>query len=184
MEESLTTKQIPEGLRLASPLEFPMPCRPGDLTIEQWWVPGLNKAEEVEAAARLLHHSLVYDTWVGVQMTMLVEVIRLEFELKQEKDTIETEQAKYDLLNACTFGLFGFFRGRPIDDLPELPMSGVLARGIDFLHAGLVGLETKGLVVPLIQGQSLIDDGLNIFFPTPELVARVLKAQGGQRQAA
>lgn len=171
-----------------------MPCSPKEFHIMKWACPcTFDRAEREEAAARILAHSQRLDTWVGVSWLKLVEMMQEDFalahrgqELRHQNELERKRVASHMqwrwLKCLLTLGLYAAYVPKPVAQLvapPELPYTHIFYRGPDFVAEGINELIDQRLLRHVKQ-----DDGQDVFFPTPAMVARILEAQSQQPAAA
>lgn len=183
-------KQIVDG---CFALDEPMPCNPGDIRLWRWVLPStLDHAEPEEAAARILHFSQQLDQWVGVSFALLVKMMREEFNEanrlqaarrhnREEERRHHEALVKYYLLSVVTLGLYALFVWRPtkcVEALPDvnLPFSGIFAFGPEFVIRGIRDLVKRDFLRLHTVGKG--DNASDVFFPTPQLVTRIMEVQG------
>ncbi|MBI3255569.1 MAG: hypothetical protein HYZ63_01210 [Candidatus Andersenbacteria bacterium] len=169
--------------------EEEMSNRPGDLKISRWALPAtLGRAEPEEAAARILHFSQQLNTWVGVSWPRLVQMMKEEYEAHErfnaanEQRYREREQKvrRYMVLCILTLGIYALFAPKPTEvpsDLPadDLPFTGIFPFGPQHVVTGVQELLRDGLIRSEVTAEG--EEGIQVFFPTCELVRRILKAQ-------
>jgi hypothetical protein len=182
-------REIEKGLFVA---EEPMPCRPEALTIYPYvLVSTLGRAEQEEAAARILSFSQRLGQWVGVSWKRLAEMMIAEFETMQkieearrhnweEKGRVHEAMRSYHLLSMLTLGIYMLLRSKPTAQLKEeprekLPFSGIYMFGPDHVATGIRELLETGMLRQMTEsdGESTVD----VFFPTPTLIERIMQVQ-------
>lgn len=171
--------------------EFPllgeMPCRADQLRrIVRYAAPStLGKAEDEEAAVRLLWPSAHSGEWFSVTWLHLVTQMKGEYEVDQARECVKlhnlaeryvTHQARqvYWLLSIATFGIYALFACYPMPNLQEvpdtdLPFSLVPLYGPQAIVGGIQRLISRQLV--LVKKESDVE----VLFPTPELVRAIAK---------
>lgn len=167
-----------------------MPCSPRELLrFTPYVLPGtLGRFEPEEAAARILTFSQQLDQWVGVSWLKLIETIRQDYETEQRvKDTKERNYAEmqryafalqsYRRKCVLTLGIYALFVAKPIvpqtSETPNesVPFSGIFVFGPRHVINGIHELIDRGLLRRVIKGEG--ENALDVFFPTPALVAAV-----------
>ena len=182
-------QEIPPGLY---PYEGEMPCTPRSINIYHYLIPStLGKAEKEEAAARINFFSQQLDHWVGVSWGRLAEMMQEDLDLRQqvqavnhhnfeEYQRIRKEKVKYYAFSALTFGLYAIFVKRPVPQLQDspgqLPLTTLFLTGSQPVIAAIHQLIDEGLLSLKTQGSE--EDPIDIFFPTPQLIERIMARQG------
>ena len=168
------------------------PTLPEDFTVKRYVLPGtVERPEMEEAAARILHPSVLLGQWTGVSMAELYD------ELDEEKRTLVDNSRRLDadaktlsrwkwaftgyvivaVVTVC-IGLFFLRRPiRPASTVVPLPESGTFGqRGGDYVTDGLQWLIGARLVATM-EGPPVPEGGNDVLlFPTPQLVEIALAA--------
>ncbi len=137
--------QVQEGLFM---VEEQMPCSPKAIIIHYYSLPStLDRAEQEEAAARILLFSQQLNRWVGVSWHHLAETMQNECERVQNNDIPNN----------------------------EIPFSGIFVFGLQYIIRGINELVEKSLLYRVTVGEG--DNALDVFFPTSALVSRIMQKQ-------
>ena len=115
-------------------------------------------AESEEAAARILHFSQQLDQWVGVSWTCLGQMMKKEYE--EEKQLFVQKPTKNGEESLET----------------NLPLSGIFAFGPQYVVSGIHDLVKRGFLRQRTKSEG--DNAYDVFFPTPQLVTRIMEMQG------
>lgn len=182
--------QVQEGLFA---VEEQMPCSPKDIAIYHYALPStLDRAEQEEAAARILSFSQQLDQWVGVSWRCLVEMMQKDYEKYRlveearshnfdEQWLVQDAVRKYYILCALTFGIYALFVAKPTAQMREVPEVEILFSGIFAFGPHHVVTGIRELLERRMLRQVTKDEGKNAFdvlFPTPTLVSRIMQKQG------
>lgn len=175
-------------------LEEEMPCRPREIGIGRYFLPAtLGRAEQEEAAARILSFSHQLDQWVGVSWPKLVDMMKEDFKKDEAVRKIlnrhnERMREWYRQLHShfwlCIFtlGLYGLFvkkPQRPRDEKEEevdVPFSIIYTHGPDSIVEGIKELVSRNMLKHIDKEEG--ENAILVFFPTPALVSRILEVQG------
>ncbi len=182
-------KQIENGI---FSMEESMPCSPKDFGLALYALPStLNRAEREEAAARILSFSKKLGQWVGVSWTRLAEMMQADYEAHQtlirlrqnnaqKQETYLQARRNYILLSLITLGIYALFASKPVMELQEppsenLPFSGIYVFGPNHVITGIHELVDSGMLKREEIGEG--DGALDVFFPTPSLIQRIMEVQ-------
>lgn len=174
-------------------MEERMPCSPRDLKIYPYVLIGtLGWAESEEAAARVITFSQQLDQWVGVSWPRILEMMQQDYELHQKSQEVRhhnlekqwrvaRELRRRRIFCILTLGLYTLFVSKPtaqMHDEPteKVPVSTIFLMGPQGVVNGIHELIEKGMLrhVQEDKGESILD----VFFPTPALIARIMQKQG------
>jgi len=127
-------------------MKMVMPCDPNSLgTVSRYSLPNtLGQVEEEEVAARIISIAQDMGEWCGISLYYLFDIAA--------EEVVEYHHRK------------GWVLGK---EFKEVPFSGVYFFGPEYLWKGIFGLLEKKLI------QVFLYDGIDIIFPTPELVYRI-----------
>ena len=170
-----------------------MPCSPKAIAIYHYALPlTLDRAEREEAAARILSFSQQLDQWVGVSWHRLAEMMQKEYETHRsveearshnfdEQWRVQRAVRRYYILCALTLGIYALFVAKPTAQMREVPdakvpFSGIFLFGPQHVVTGIHELIEKGLLRQVTEGEG--ENALDVFFPTPALVSRIMQKQG------
>ncbi len=180
--------------------EFPsdgeMPCRADQLRkrFVPYMAPStLGKAEDEEAAMRIIYPSIYHGEWVGVTLKYLVKKMQLEFEAERAvanvvshniNEDLEAEKARqrYVLLCVLTLGIYALFASWPKPNRKEvtyvppqhlnsMPVSVLPVYGPDAIVNAISRLINQGLV------KVKKEQDIEVLFPTPTLVKVVAQIE-------
>lgn len=182
-------EKIADGLFAA---EEPMPCSPGELSIMRWAIPhALDRSEPEEAAARILSFSQEHDRWVGVSWGTIRQMMDAECALYQriraakqhnfnEGNRLEHALLMYRLKCFFSLGVYRLFASIPTADVVEepdetVPLTGIFVFGPKHVIRGVRELIDRKLVKRVLLYDH--NDKLEVLFPTPALIERIMKAQ-------
>ena len=174
-------------------VEEQMPCSPGAITLLRYVIPStIDRAECEEAAARILSFSQQRDQWVGVSWRRLAEMMQKESETHRsigearshsfgELRRVQRAVRRYYILCALTLGVYALFVAKPTAQIREgpsakVPFSGIFISGADHVIIGILELLDKGFLRLGTKGEG--ENALEVFFPTPALVSRIMQQQG------
>lgn len=186
MEE--TKRKLPEGLYEAT---VPLRGNPAELRekMRHYVAPStLGKAEDEEAAMRIIWPSIEQGQWLGVTWQYMVEQMRRErhdsevietdrmIKSKKQWFVVKAERQRYLLLCLLTLGLYCLFSQWPqvvrleAPDTDDVPISVVtLYGGPQPIVDGVYRLLERKLVT------TTIENNVEIIFPTQELINAVTK---------
>lgn len=182
--------QVQEGLFA---VEEQMPCSPKAIVVYHYALPStLDRAEREEAAARILSFSQQLDQWVGVSWRRLAEMMQKEYEMYQsikearihdfyEQSHVQREVRRYYIICVLTLGVYALFVTKPkaqMHEVPDakVPFSGIFMFGPNHVITGILELIENGLLRRVTEGKG--ENALDVFFPTPALVSRIIQKQG------
>ena len=182
--------QIKEGL---FEVEEQMPCSPEAIAVCHYVLPStLDGVEPEEAAARIISFSQQLNQWVGVSWRCLAEMIQKEYKTHErikearthnfnERWRIQREVRRYHILCAITLGIYAAFVAKPTTQMREIPdenipYSGIFLLGPQHVFKGIDELLKRGFLRKVIEGEG--ENALDVFFPTPALVSRIMQKQG------
>ena len=179
-------KEIQTGLY---EVEEQMPCSPTDIGINLYALPAtLDRMEREEAAARILSFSKELNQWVGVSWQRLIQQMQKDLEEHQaDQNEVEDyhrvlqEFRKYRLLNFLTLGLYSRFIKKPVvPEFPEynLPFTGIFLWGAEHVITGIRELTEAGMLRIETEEGGESEEALDVFFPTPALIQRIMEKQG------
>ncbi|MDP2741665.1 MAG: hypothetical protein Q8O66_03210 [bacterium] len=175
-----------------------MPCPPRGIAIGYYFLPAtLGRAEQEEAAARIISFSHKLNQWVGVSWSKIVEMMGEDLEkeaVANEKLACHNEVMdiwfrqlyRYFWLCVLTLGIYGLFRQKPQrpglaekeKQKQDTPFSGIYLFGPGHVLGGIQELIGRKMLVheklPTNDDERMLD----VFFPTPVLVARIMEVQG------
>ncbi len=178
--------QAQEGLFV---IEEQMPCSPQDISIYHYALPNtLDRAEQEEAAARILSFSQQLDRWVGVSWPLLIKMMKKDLEESERINAIQQHNFKeqervqrttrwHYVLCIITFGIYAIFASKPMAQMKEtskkkLPFSGIFLFGPDHVITGIHELLKKKMLRRVTMGK------FDVLFPTPTLISQIMKTQG------
>lgn len=186
--------QIQEGLYA---VEEKMPCPPNAITLYRYAIPStLGRAEQEEAAARILSFSQQLNQWVGVSWHRLVEMMSEEYKAycsiqkaqihnSDEQCRLNRAVRKYYIVCALTLGIYAFFVAKPeaqlckVPEEAQIPLSGIFVFGMFGLNHVMIGINElieKGFLQRVTEGEG--EDAFDVFFPTPSLLSLIMQKQG------
>jgi hypothetical protein len=170
-----------------------MPCEPQAIRVPHYFLPGtLERSEREEAAARVLSFSQQFGQWVGVSWRRIGEVVMRDLEAFQRSEKVrkhnfneqrraQEEKERYDNLCFWTLGIYWLFADKPaaanLLEVPneKIPHSGMFMFGPQHILDGFIELAANGMLRKVTEGEG--DDANDIFFPTSQLVSRVMERQ-------
>jgi hypothetical protein len=188
----METKEVGKGL---FSVEETMPCMPKDIGIGYYFLPNtFGRAEREEAAARIISFSHQLDQWVGVSWTNIVKQMEEDYKkdlAAKEKLDLHNERTdewfrqlyRHFWLCVFTFGIYALFvqkpeRPRATQEDQDTPFSGIYLFGPCHVAVGIQELvEQRMLMLKKVAG-SVGEDTVDVFFPTPALVSRIMEVQG------
>ncbi len=173
-----------------------MPCFPKDIVVRHYVLPlTLDRAEQEEAAARVLAFSQELDQWVGVSWRRIAETMKEDYDaymaILAARDHNLNEQAvqqrgmqRYYIFCILTLGIYSFFVEKPTQQMREvpdektLPFTGIFAFGLRHVIVGIHELIEKGFLRRVTESEGEGENAFDVFFPTPALVSRIMQKQG------
>ena len=179
-------KEIQKGLYEVEGQQ--MPCSAADIRIGLYVLPGtLDRMEREEAATRILRFSKELDQWVGVSWGRLLEQMQEEVDEQQAHQekveqhyVVADELRKYRFRNFLTFGLYSHFAEKPVVlEVPEYnaPFTGIFLWGVNHVVTGIHELIEAGMLRLETKEGSENEEALDVFFPTPSLIQRIMQKQ-------
>jgi len=175
-------KKIADGIFAAQGI---MPCRPQDIKVFRYGFPrGTLRFEHSESAARILVFSQQFGCWVGVSWKKLIEEIHKDVAAqkltaetrREEKERYDENCARYQRMQAITFGLYSLFRNPP-----ELPKIISIPHPRIASHIWLAGTQYVVMGFKELIDEELLSlmtvEGDNILFPTFRLVREIMDRQ-------
>jgi len=175
-------------------VEESMPCPPRKIRIGHYFLPAtLGRSEQEEAAARIISFSHQLDQWVGVSWPKIVEMMREDYEkdkasqakLDRHNELMEAWFGKLNRhfwLSVLTLGIWALFVRKPErsteqEEEPDMcPLSGIYLRGPQHVVTGIQELLGQNMLKKVTEGEG--EDAVDVLFPTPALISRIMKVQG------
>jgi len=184
MEE--TKRELPEGLyEITGQTIEGNPANLGG-KMRRYLAPNtLGKAEDEEAAMRIIWPSIEQGQWVGVTWTYMVrqmlrerrasEALETEqmFRSKTQWLTVKAKRRRYLLLCLLTFGIYCLFAKWPklvrleVPGADDVPISVIPICGPYAIADSVFRLLERELIT------TRLENGVEIFFPTQELIDAV-----------
>lgn len=182
--------QVKEGLFV---VKERMPCSPQDIKIWPYvLLSTLNRPECEEAVARILSFSQELGQWVGVSLAELGRMIEKDYQALrrveeacrhnfEEVQCIERAWRRRRLFSVLTLGFYALLVSRPTTEMCEIqdenvPLTGIFLFGPYPVISGIQTLTQMGMLKHVREGEG--DNVLDVFFPTPALITRIMKEQG------
>jgi hypothetical protein len=182
--------QVQQGLFA---IEERMPCSPEAISVYRYALPStLDRAEQEEAAARILSFSKQLDRWVGVSWSRLAEMMQKDYKLYQrieearrrnsdEQWRFQCAMRRHHILCTLTLGIYTLFVEKPTAQMCEeprerVPFSGIFVFGPKHVVVGIHELIERGMLRHVQEGEG--ESAIDVFFPTPALVSCIMQKQG------
>ncbi len=189
-EKENAMNEIQKGLFL---MEEKMPCSPRAIRIGHYFLPAtLGRSEQEEAAARVISFSHQLDQWVGVSWLKIVEMMKGDYgkdvairknqgQGDERMDAWRRQMHRRFWLCILTLGIYGLFTREPQclvqkEDRLNMPFSGIYLFGPQHVITGIQELLELEMLKKVTEGEG--DNAIDVLFPTPALISRIMEVQG------
>ena len=179
-------RELKPGL-FAMPSLYEMPVRPKELArhVVAYLAPNsLGKAEDEEAAVRLVWPSVEADQWVGVTWERIVRQMQAEHEAEcavqaarnhnfEEEWLVRARREKFWVLSVITLGVYALFANYPMPDLMAVPQHEEPAFSLVPLYGPSCIVDAFSRLIDLSLIVVRKEGDTEVLFPTPELISHL-----------